>query len=94
MKQNIKTINLLLPLKIGSVNCYLVEVESGYILIDTGSSNARYELGLEIENAGCRAPPGAATGVPPACRSVRAFGRCSRPTSQVAQAAPGLNATP
>ena len=54
MPQEIKTICLLLPYKMGTVNCYLTETNHGYILIDTGSSNQRSELERELENAGCR----------------------------------------
>ncbi len=54
MLQGIKTIRLLLPFKMGAVNCYLIETSSGYILIDTGSSNARADLEKELESAGCR----------------------------------------
>lgn len=54
MVHNIQTINLLLPFKLGSVNCYLLEVDTGFILIDTGSSNARAELEQALEDAGCQ----------------------------------------
>ena len=52
--QEIKTITLALPYKFGSVNCYLVGTDSGYILIDTGASNKRGELARELESAGCK----------------------------------------
>jgi len=52
--QEIKTITLSLPLKMGIVNCYLVKTGTGYILIDTGSSNQRGVLESELESAGCR----------------------------------------
>jgi len=54
MPQEIKTIRLSLPYKLGSVNCYLVETGAGYILIDTGASNMRTELERELESAGCK----------------------------------------
>jgi hydroxyacylglutathione hydrolase len=54
MSQGIRTINLSLPYKMGSVNCYLVETKTGYILIDTGCSNKRTELEKELESAGCK----------------------------------------
>ena len=54
MLQEIKTINLLLPYHLGSVNCYLIETDTGYILIDTGSSNKRTDLEKELESAGCQ----------------------------------------
>jgi len=52
--QKIKTISLLLPYKLGSVNCYLIETDTGYILIDTGCSNKRTDLEKELESAGCK----------------------------------------
>ena len=50
----IKTIRLPLPFKLGSVNCYLIENNSNYVLIDTGSSNQRTKLEQELENEGCK----------------------------------------
>ena len=54
MTQEINTINLSLPFNVGSVNCYLVAADTGYILIDTGGSNKRRELEAELETAGCQ----------------------------------------
>jgi hydroxyacylglutathione hydrolase len=54
MPQEIKTIRLPLPFKLGTVNCYLVETDAGYILIDTGGSNKRTELERELPSAGCK----------------------------------------
>ena len=54
MLQEVKTICLSLPYKLGSVNCFLIKTDFGYILIDTGSSNQRSELERELEEAGCR----------------------------------------
>jgi len=54
MQQEIKTITLPLPYKLGSVNCYLVETDTGYVLIDTGGSNRRSELERELASAGCK----------------------------------------
>ena len=54
MPQEIKTIDLLLPLGMGAVNCYLVTTGTGYILIDTGGSNRRTDLENELESAGCK----------------------------------------
>jgi len=49
------TITLSLPLRSGSVNCYLLEAnDTGYILIDTGSSNKRKELEETLEREGCK----------------------------------------
>jgi glyoxylase-like metal-dependent hydrolase (beta-lactamase superfamily II) len=54
LSQEIKTISSSLPFKLGVVNCYLVETDTGYILIDTGGSNSRAELEKELESAGCK----------------------------------------
>ncbi|MCJ7623240.1 MAG: MBL fold metallo-hydrolase [Anaerolineaceae bacterium] len=54
MPQEIKTICLAMPFRLGNVNCYLVKSASGYILIDTGSSNKCAELEKELEDAGCK----------------------------------------
>lgn len=54
MSQEIKTISLLLPYKIGTVNCYLIKNGTDYILIDTGCSDRRTDLEKELESAGCR----------------------------------------
>ena len=53
LSQEIKTISLLLPFRMGSVNCYLINVGNGYILIDTGSSNRCKELERVLESIGC-----------------------------------------
>ena len=52
--KRITTIGLPLPYGLGSVNCYLIETEAGFILIDTGCSNKRAELEKRLESAGCR----------------------------------------
>ena len=54
MQKEIKTISLSLPFRMGSVNCYLIETDAGYVLIDTGGSNSRKELVRELESAGCK----------------------------------------
>lgn len=54
MLQEIKPICLALPYKMGTVNCYLIKTDSGYLLIDTGGSNKRIELETELANAGCK----------------------------------------
>lgn len=54
MQQEIKTISLTLPFRMGSVNCYLIQPDTSYILIDTGGSNSRKELLGELERAGCK----------------------------------------
>jgi len=52
--RKIVTISLSLPYKLGTVNCYLIETDTSYILIDTGCSNKRAELEKELESAGCK----------------------------------------
>jgi len=54
MAQTFNIISLLLPLHMGMVNCYLLKTVAGFILIDTGGVNARKELLVELENAGCK----------------------------------------
>jgi hydroxyacylglutathione hydrolase len=51
---DIKTIALPLPFRLGTVNCYLVETDTGFVLIDTGSSNQRTELESQLSGAGCK----------------------------------------
>ena len=52
--EDIKIITLPLPYKLGTVNCYFVETGTGFILIDTGSSNRRAELESQLTGAGCK----------------------------------------
>jgi hydroxyacylglutathione hydrolase len=52
--QEITTITLPLPYKMGTVNCYLVKTAAGFVLIDTGASNSRTELENELTRAGCK----------------------------------------
>jgi hydroxyacylglutathione hydrolase len=52
--QKTTVIGLSLPFKLGSVNCYLIDTGSGYVLIDTGSSNRRADLEKELISAGCK----------------------------------------
>lgn len=54
MTQEIITIKLSMPYKLGSVNCYLIKIGIGYILIDTGNSNKQAELEKELESVGCK----------------------------------------
>jgi len=54
MEIKIRTFKLAMPLGMGSVNCYLLQVEIGFILIDTGSSSNRKVLLQELEKAGCQ----------------------------------------
>jgi hydroxyacylglutathione hydrolase len=54
MLQEITTFCLPLPYRLGSVNCYLLGSQAGYLLIDTGGPNQRLELEKGLEGAGCR----------------------------------------
>jgi glyoxylase-like metal-dependent hydrolase (beta-lactamase superfamily II) len=54
MKKETKIISLPLPFRMGSVNCYLIETDTCYVLIDTGGSNSRKELVQKLESAGCK----------------------------------------
>jgi glyoxylase-like metal-dependent hydrolase (beta-lactamase superfamily II) len=54
MPQEIKTISVPLPYRLGSVNCYLAKTDTGYVLIDTGCTKRRTDLVKELESAGCK----------------------------------------
>jgi glyoxylase-like metal-dependent hydrolase (beta-lactamase superfamily II) len=54
MSNEITILSLPLPLGMGNVNCYLIHTALGFILIDTGGSNARKELLTALEKAGCQ----------------------------------------
>lgn len=54
MPHRIKTITLSLPYRLGSVNCYLVDTDAGFVLIDTSGPNRRADLEKELESAGCK----------------------------------------
>jgi hydroxyacylglutathione hydrolase len=49
----IKTIALSMPYRLGTVNCYLAQTDSGFFLVDTGSSNQCAVLENELIGAGC-----------------------------------------
>ena len=54
MPAHITPIRLALPYKLGSVNCYLITTETGFLLVDTGSSRRCAELEKELASAGCQ----------------------------------------
>jgi hydroxyacylglutathione hydrolase len=54
MKRQIRALSLRLPFRLGSVNCYIVKTDGGFVLIDTGASNRRKDVEKELEGAGCR----------------------------------------
>jgi hydroxyacylglutathione hydrolase len=51
---HISAINLSMPFKLGVTNCYLMEDDNNFILIDTGGSNRRRQLIGELEGTGCK----------------------------------------
>ncbi len=53
MVQEIIPIELKLPYRMGSVNCYLVKTTTGFILVDTGSPNKCRELEKNLQQCGC-----------------------------------------
>lgn len=57
MPNRVTTITLQLPLKMGGVNCYLIQAGARFVLIDTGPSQGRAELEAALAAAGCT--PGA-----------------------------------
>lgn len=53
MAQEVQVIPLALPLKTGTVNCYLLPAGSGFVLIDSGVSSQRAGLLAALQAAGC-----------------------------------------
>ena len=53
MPLTITKITLALPLRMGTVNCFLLQGEAGAVLIDTGAANRRDELVKRLTAAGC-----------------------------------------
>ena len=49
----ITPITLSLPLNIATVNCYLIQTDAGFVLIDTGSPDRHAVLERKLENARC-----------------------------------------
>ena len=56
MPLEIHPIVLPLPLRMGTVNCYLLRAGDGFLLIDSGPAGQRAALVRALQNAGC--PPG------------------------------------
>lgn len=54
MSQKITTITLNMPLKLGTVNCYLIETEQGFVLVDAGVPSNRGILDAILEEAGVK----------------------------------------
>jgi hydroxyacylglutathione hydrolase len=53
MPSVIQSICLRLPYNIGSVNCFLIKSDNGFVLIDTGASSGRTDLEKAMSDAGC-----------------------------------------
>ena len=53
MTMKIHAIGVTMPLHLGSVNCYLLKTESGFLLVDTGAPSGRNYLEKELERLGC-----------------------------------------
>ena len=53
MPTEFQTITLSLPLRLGNVNCYLLQTGRGFVLIDTGVPNRRVALEKTLLDAGC-----------------------------------------
>ncbi len=53
MVQEVITVKLALPYRMGSVNCYLVKTDTGFILVDTGGPNKCMELESKLKQFGC-----------------------------------------
>jgi glyoxylase-like metal-dependent hydrolase (beta-lactamase superfamily II) len=54
MENEIITITVSLPFRVGKVNCYLIDSGAGFVLIDTGSSNQRALIENRLTAAGCK----------------------------------------
>jgi hydroxyacylglutathione hydrolase len=54
MSHPIHPISLTLPMRLGSVNCYLIQSDAGYLLIDSGMPGSRKALLGELERFGCQ----------------------------------------
>ena len=50
----IRIITLALPLNMGSVNSYLIQNDTNFILVDTGFSKNRSQLDQQLAEAGCQ----------------------------------------
>lgn len=54
MSRETTTFTLALPFRMGTVNCYLIQAGTGFVLIDTGPSSKRGELEAALVSAGCK----------------------------------------
>ena len=54
MASGIKRIEMKLPLRTGTVNAYLVETNTGFVLIDTGATRNRGDIEWSLEDNECR----------------------------------------
>lgn len=54
MTPEIIPIMLPMPYRLGSVNCYLIKTDAGFLLVDTGVTGQRAALVDALQSAGCR----------------------------------------
>ncbi len=54
MPSEIIPIPLALPFHLGRVNCYLLQAQTGFLLVDTGPSGQRHQLLAALARAGCQ----------------------------------------
>lgn len=53
MSVDINPLGVPMPLHLGEVNCYLLKIETGFLLVDTGAPSGRIYLENELEHLGC-----------------------------------------
>jgi len=53
MSVRVHTINVPMPLRMGMVNCYLLEGDIGWVLVDTGTSRNRGAIDWALTDADC-----------------------------------------
>ncbi len=53
MLGDVTIISLPMPFNLGSVNCYLLESQNGFLLVDTGAPSNRARLEGELDRRGC-----------------------------------------
>jgi len=49
-----ENIEFIIKIELNAVNCYLIKVKSGFILIDTGYTKHRNEIDVILESEGCQ----------------------------------------
>lgn len=54
MTLEITTITMKLMAGLATVNCYLLNSDKNYLLIDTGSAAKKKDMDLSLQDAGCQ----------------------------------------